>query len=436
MTLKTNTTFKTLLIHVFYVLALCLLTSTARAANEDIEFNRLTNRDGLSNSHINAILKDNKGYVWFGTQAGLARYDGFRVKMFLNNNISSASLPNNSVDEIQQDAIGNLWIHTDMGYCIYQYEKEQFDRKPENWLEKRLGISGGIDKVFIDKQKNLWITIYGKGCYFVDAKTLKPYLFPYPKKGQSASANTLETDWITDFSDHHGTVIISYGNGTISRVDGKHHRILWTNNALTSYKKNREDGLYTFSDSRNNYWVLMEGKTYVYSVNQKKWICGVGAFLKTQGISGSVPPSFLIRDMASTSDGRLWMATDHDGLVVVDYRRKTCRQYLKDDYKQNSLPDNSLQRIFIDKDDAVWLGTYKNGLAYFSPSFSRFTTIPLGDVCTITQDVKGNLWCGTNDAGILSYNPVTGQTVRYPGSTTGLKSEIVVSSVTMSDGTM
>lgn len=237
MTLKTNTTFKTLLIHVFYVLALCLLTSTARAANEDIEFNRLTNRDGLSNSHINAILKDNKGYVWFGTQAGLARYDGFRVKMFLNNNISSASLPNNSVDEIQQDAIGNLWIHTDMGYCIYQYEKEQFDRKPENWLEKRLGISGGIDKVFIDKQKNLWITIYGKGCYFVDAKTLKPYLFPYPKKGQSASANTLETDWITDFSDHHGTVIISYGNGTISRVDGKHHRILWTNNALTSYKR-------------------------------------------------------------------------------------------------------------------------------------------------------------------------------------------------------
>lgn len=431
-----KTTFKTLLIQVFYVLVLCLVSLTARASESDVEFSRLTNRDGLSNSHVNAILKDNKGYVWFGTQAGLARYDGFRVKMFLNNNISSTSLPNNSVDEIQQDAVGNLWIHTDMGYCIYQYEKEQFDRKPENWLEKRLGISGGIDKVFIDKQKNLWITIYGKGCYFVDAKTMKPYLFPYPKKGQSASANTLETDWITDFTDHKGTVIISYGNGTISRVDGKRHRILWTNNALTSYKKNREDGLYTFVDSRNNYWVLMEGKTYVYSVNQKKWICGVGAFLKTQGISGTVPPSFLIRDMASTSDGRLWMATDHDGLVVVDYRRKTCRQYLKDDYKQNSLPDNSLQRIFIDKDDAVWLGSYKNGVAYFSPSFSRFTTIPLGDVCTITQDAKGNLWCGTNDAGILSYNPVTGQTVRYPGSTTGLKSEIVVSSVTMSDGTM
>ena len=436
MTHKTKTIFKTLLIQLFYVLVPCMLSSMARASEGDIEFSRLTNRDGLSNSHINAILKDSKGYVWFGTQAGLARYDGFRVKMFLNNNTSSASLPNNSVDGIQQDIKGNLWIHTDMGYCIYQYEQERFDRKPERWLEKQVGISGGIDKVFIDKQKDLWITIYGKGCYFVDAKTLRPYLFPYPKKGQPTGANTLNCDWISDFSDHQGTVVVSFGNGSISRIDGKRHRILWTNTALTSYKKDKEDGLYTFIDSRNNYWALMEGRTYIYSMNLKKWICGVGEFLKSQGISGKVPSSFLIRDMASTSDGRLWMATDHDGLVVVDYRHKTCRQYLKDDYEQNSLPDNSLQRIFVDKDDAVWLGSYKNGVAYFSPSFTRFTTIPLGDVCTITQDAKGNLWCGTNDAGILSYNPVTGQTVRYTGSTTGLKSEIVVSSVTMSDGTM
>ena len=53
-----KTTFKTLLLRVFYILALCLVSSTARASNEDIEFNRLTNRDGLSNSHINAILRD------------------------------------------------------------------------------------------------------------------------------------------------------------------------------------------------------------------------------------------------------------------------------------------------------------------------------------------------------------------------------------------
>lgn len=434
---KQDTTFKTLLIQIVYVFTLCsLMPTVASAAEGDIDFSRLTNRDGLSNSHINAIIKDSKGYVWFGTQAGLARYDGFRVKMFLNNNVNPNSLPNNSVSDIQQDAWGNLWIRTDRGYCIYQYEKEQFDRKPEKWLESILGFTAAIDKVFIDKEKNLWIVVYGHGCYFIDAKTLKPYLFPYPEKGKAASANTLDDDRITDFTDHHGTVVVSYANGVISRIDGKRHRILWTNNALASYKKNSEDGVYTFIDSRYNYWVLIDGKTYVYAMGQKKWICGAREFLKSQGITSPISSSFLIRDMASTSDGRLWMATDHDGLVVIDYRRKTCRKHLKNEYRQNSLPDNSLQCIYIDKDDAVWLGSYKNGVAYFSPSFTRFTTIPLGDVCTITQDLKGNLWCGTNDAGILSYNPVTGQTMRYPSSVTGLQSDIVVSSVTMSDGTM
>lgn len=434
---KHDTTIKTLLIQVVYVFTLCCLMPTvASAAEGDIDFCRLTNRDGLSNSHINAIIRDSKGYVWFGTQAGLARYDGFRIKMFLNNNVNPNSLPNNSVDDIQQDAWGNLWIHTDRGYCIYQYEKEQFDRKPEKWLESILGFTAAIDKVFIDKEKNLWIVVYGHGCYFIDAKTLKPYLFPYPEKGKAASANTLDDVWITHFTDHHGSVVVSYGNGAISRIDGKRHRILWTNNALTAYKKNKDDAMYTYLDSKYNYWVLTEGKTYIYAMGQKKWICGAGEFLKSQGITSPISSSFLIRDMASTSDGRLWMATDHDGLIVVDYQRKTCRQYLKSEYKQNSLPDNSLQCVFIDKDDAVWLGAYKNGVAYFSPSFTRFSTIPLGDVCTITQDKNGNLWCGTNDAGILSYNPVTKQTVRYPSSVTGLQSDIVVSSVTMSDGTM
>lgn len=82
---KQDTTIKTLLIQVVYVFTLCCLMPTvASAAEGDIDFCRLTNRDGLSNSHINAIIRDSKGYVWFGTQAGLARYDGFRIKMYLS----------------------------------------------------------------------------------------------------------------------------------------------------------------------------------------------------------------------------------------------------------------------------------------------------------------------------------------------------------------
>lgn len=75
-------------------------------------------------------------------------------------------------------------------------------------------------------------------------------------------------------------------------------------------------------------------------------------------------------------------------------------------------------------------------MAYYSPAAQKFTTIPLGDVCTITQDLNGNLWCGTNDSGIVCYSPLTGQSWRFSQAETGLASDIIVSSVTMADGTM
>ena len=137
----------------------------------NLEFNTLTNRDGLSNGQVNCILQDNRGYMWFATQSGLNRYDGFRFKNFFNKNLDEKTIPNNSVDDIQQDWKGNLWIHTGVGYCIYQYDKETFDRHPEKWLSS-IGVNGTIYMVFIDSNKNFWFMLYDQGCCFVEGQTL------------------------------------------------------------------------------------------------------------------------------------------------------------------------------------------------------------------------------------------------------------------------
>ncbi len=413
--------------------AMWLQTLMSVAVAGNIEFTKLNNRDGLTNSHIQAILKDHLGYVWFGTQAGLARYDGFRIKTFLYNNVNPKSIPNNLVDEIYQDAHDNLWIHTSLGYCVYDYAHENFDRHPEGILAA-VGIQGGIDKVFVDEQRNFWVSIFGKGCYFVDAKTGKPFRFSYPQTNNANPVYTLPGNQVTHFSDDNGAVVVSFSNGAFCRIDGRRRKILWANRSL----KNNQSGAgtYTYVDSRANYWVLMGSETHVYSSTQKKWFTGVAAFLKAAGIDLSGRTPSFIRDMASTSDGRLWIATDHDGLLLVDYTRKTCQRYLKDKYAPESLPDNSLQRIYIDRQDNVWIGSYKNGVAFFSPSLSRFNTLPVGDICSVSQGTGGLLWCGTNDKGILSVNPFTGLTQTYGKAQTGLLSDVVVSSVVMSDGTM
>ena len=86
---------------VLFLLLLLMQPERAWAAYENIEFSSLTNHDGLTNSQVGAILKDTRGYIWFGTQSGLCRFDGFRMKTFYYSNTDDKSLPNNSVDELQ-----------------------------------------------------------------------------------------------------------------------------------------------------------------------------------------------------------------------------------------------------------------------------------------------------------------------------------------------
>ena len=103
---------------------------------QDMQFHTLESRDGLSNSQVNDILKDHNGFMWFATQSGLDRYDGFRFKNFFFDSNDKSSLPNNFVDGIQQDAEDNLWVHTSMGYCIYDYLTETFDVHIDVWMQK------------------------------------------------------------------------------------------------------------------------------------------------------------------------------------------------------------------------------------------------------------------------------------------------------------
>lgn len=402
---------------------------TMAANHLEMEFNCLSNRDGLSNGQVNAILQDKQGYVWFGTQSGLDRYDGFRFKNFFYNNLDVSSLANNSVDEIQQDVLGNLWIHTAVGYCIYQYSNEKFDRNPEKWL-KKIGIDGTPQKVFIEANKNMWFVMYGKGVFFLDTKTMKHKFFSFAQLGVK---DQKEVSCVTE---QQGTAVFSFRNGTLCRVDGLKGKVLWVNRHLTQTYHIKDETVYTFIDSHNNYWVSSNDFVYVYSSIRKKWYEGMGTFVKSIGISMPTENKILIRDIAYDRKNRLWIATDHDGLFVLDLEGRKCKQYVKREGISGSIPDNSLQQLIIDRNDAVWIGTSKNGIAYYSPSFTKFSTIYLGDVCTITQDKVGNYWCGTNDAGIICYNPNTGEQIHYGKAQTGLKSDIVVSSVTMSDGSM
>ena len=421
------------------ILTICCILLTFSSVHalgtlESVDFNRLTNRSGLSNSQVNAILKDRRGYVWLGTQSGLNRFDGFRMKVFLYDDDNPCSIPNNSVDEIMEAANGDLWIHTSVGYCVYRYDIEQFDRNPIKWL-KSIGVNGEPYKMLIDSKKNMWFIVHGQGIYFLDTKNMATYLFRFSKKPTSNMLPNYQQ--VNSICEQNGQVVIMYDNGAIYRLDGYAHKVVGKDNFLLTNKLSAEKTVYAFVDNKNNYWVSGNMGTYVYSTSLRKWYVGANAFLASLGIHSSLGNNrFIIRDLTFDKQGHVWIATDHSGLCYLDYGKRIFRQFVNLPSDKGSISDNSLQSLYVDNLGALWVGTYKNGVCYYSSQSSKFNTIPLGDVCTITQDLQGNFWCGTNDSGIVMYNPYTGQTQRFYSTDTGLGSEVVVSSVTMKDGTM
>ena len=89
-------------------------------AQYHITFSHLTTENGLSHSSVTCILQDSKGFMWFGTQDGLNKYDGYTFKIFKNDPADPASLANNFIFSIYENPAGDLYIET-QGQILHRY---------------------------------------------------------------------------------------------------------------------------------------------------------------------------------------------------------------------------------------------------------------------------------------------------------------------------
>ena len=145
----------------------CLITEVSAGVIPEMKFKRLDTREGLSNSMVNSIVRDSRGYIWLGTGYGLNRYDGYRVRTFFSYDQYTTTLRNNRIDEIQESHGGRLWLKQGMNYSLYDPVTETVDRTPARWLNSQ-GIAGSIENIHLDSQKSYWIKTYEDGFYYFD----------------------------------------------------------------------------------------------------------------------------------------------------------------------------------------------------------------------------------------------------------------------------
>ncbi len=361
-------------------------------------FKTLDARNGLISSQINCILKDQRGYMWFGTPAGLYRFDGYTFKNFQSNSQDGSSLPDSYIISIQEMLDGNLWIETSAGFCIYHPQSESFERDLKQTYTS-MGIDGKPNVVFIDRHKNFWASIPNKGVIAYNMQQQTSYAFAYTN-----DAHGIPQGNISSISECRDGTILVYEDGRLVCCDiMRQQQTVWQSDFVAQQHLRKTKSLKVFADQMDNIWLYGQGTLMIYNKNANTWNTAYGNRL---GLS-SIAVDHSVNGMTGDRSGNIWIGTDRGGLLRTNVNNTSEIESVQ----PRNINDNrivneniSIQSVYVDDTDLLWVGTEKSGVAYYGSNIYKFSTDLVGDVTAIAQTSDSTIWYGTASQGILGYN--------------------------------
>ncbi|MGE0622070.1 MAG: two-component regulator propeller domain-containing protein [Pseudomonadales bacterium] len=326
-------------------------------ALETTRFNRLSVEQGLSQPVVQAIVQDQRGFIWIGTQQGLNRFDGNEFVTYFHDPSNRLSLSNDWIWALHVDREGTLWIGTEGG--LNQLNPSTGDVRPEFSQLEGDDSADPIRVIVEDQRGQLWLGTDGSGvvCYDPETGTIQRFLHD-PGDPSSLSSNRIKALRV----DGNGFVWIGTDGGGLNRLDPVSQRI-------TRIDLEGNDGRVRFitADAGGNLWVATSERG-LYKLD------GSGASVQrfTTG-AGSGLSSNAIRVLFRDDRGTLWVGTDSHGLNrfdPVENRFSVLRHHPSNLY---SLNDDHITALFQDRGGVIWVGT-QVGVNTWNPHVGGFST--------------------------------------------------------------
>jgi len=378
-------------------LLIVMLMALPAAAAGIYMFKTLDTRNKMNSSQINCIMKDSKGYMWFGTPAGLYRYDGYVYHNFQCDSQDGSSLPDSYIHSIQEAMDGTLWINTAQGMCLYHPRTETFERDMHQVYAK-MGVNGTPTIVYIDRNKNFWMYIPKRGVLAYDMQKQLMYEFGYTNGVSGIPAGN-----ICSISECRDGAVLTYDDGTLVCLSiADDHKTVWQTGAVAAQGLRHSSTLKSFADPHDNIWLYGQGTLMLYLKKSDEWITTTGDKL---GLTGSGVDRTVF-SMASDKQGNIWMATDRSGLVKMSagsYEMESVTPVGMNSHRPATGETVSALCAYVDDTGLLWVGTEKNGVAFYGKNIYKFSSAMIGDVTAITEDNDGRLWYGTSENGIYGY---------------------------------
>ena len=374
--------------------------------------------DGLSQSVVNCIFHDSKGYIWFGTQNGLNKYNGYTFEVFTSNPNDSNSIINNWINGITEDKEANLWIATKGGLVKYSRKEKRFSRIEFSPPFQVLATDCVYD---VKCARNGDILINMPPVLSIcDPKTMnfRHYISPFAFDGSAKDNN------IPLLEDRKGTIWIASTKGLAAFDPGVKTFRVFNHNSVNQASLSDDNITALYLDQNGELWVgTSSGLNHM-----KPGENGFNHYFHDEHNEFSLSNNF-IRAILADKSGNIWIATEGGGLNRMSLDKANHVFFERFNAEKSGLNHNINLSLAIDNSDNLWIGTLsginktnlkKRNFNLYRKSDSPYSVDLAGNViASIYEDENNVIWIGNWGQGLNLYNRKTGNVEHYSSRLAG-----------------
>ncbi len=392
----------------------CLGISDAAAAaqRKNVRFEHLSREDGLSQSFVSTILQDRNGFMWFGTQKGLNRYDGYEFEIYPRGSGEQSFPSGEMVKAVIEDRDGALWIGTDGGGLA------RFDPRRGGLVVFRHDESDptslGSDRVRAlveDTDGRFWVGTEGGGLQLLSRAS---GAFETVSVATASGAETESTSIRALVEDGEGTLWVGTDGDGLLRVDRSTGLVEAMRSDPAEPGSLADDRIRSLLvDRRGRIWV----GTHSGGLDRLDPDAGVFRHFRHERSGPRSLSAGVVWAIFEDRDGVIWVGTD-GGLNQWLPEEEGFVRYANDPVDPYSLSHDRVLSIFEDEGGVLWVGTYR-GLNRWNRSteaFAHYKTgrdeaSPLSNdfVTSFAEDPNGSIWVGTYGGGVNRLDRTTGR---------------------------